>query len=221
MKTVSYVLITDGPSDVLLLSVLNWLLRQYGCDAHGDWFDPRAYPAPPRTLANRICQGCEAFPSDVVFVHRDAERQPPARRREEIRVAIEEAAVSDTYVCVVPVRMTEAWFLFDEAAIRRAAGVPSGRVPLELPPVRRLEQVTDPKAVLHQALRVACELSGRRLKRFRLMPAKHRLSEALADFSPLRVLPAFQQLEADIVQFLNRVGGAGPHRSPAEGHPRA
>jgi hypothetical protein len=36
-------------------------------------------------------------------------------------------------VCVVPVRMMEAWLLIDEMAIRRVAGNPNGRIPIELP----------------------------------------------------------------------------------------
>jgi len=37
-------------------------------------------------------------------------------------------AVTHPHVALVPVRMTEAWFLHDEEAIRRASGNPNGRV---------------------------------------------------------------------------------------------
>jgi len=56
-------------------------------------------------------------------------------------------------VPAVPVRMTEAWLLFDEAAIRRAAGCPNGSMPLELPSLKTSEDIPDPKTILHEALR--------------------------------------------------------------------
>ncbi|NOY79970.1 MAG: hypothetical protein GXP31_03090 [Kiritimatiellaeota bacterium] len=202
MRPIRYTLVTDGPSDRMLLPVLDWLLGQMGCCPQGEWFEPRPFVDPPRTLADRICRALEMFPCDVIFVHRDAERQPPRERHEEIREAARAAPAGNAYVYVVPVRMTEAWFLFDEAAIRRAAGVPDGRVSLDLPAVAKLETLPDPKRILHEALRTASGLSGRRLSRFKAMRAKHRLAEILADYSPLRVLPAFQELEADIAEFV-------------------
>jgi hypothetical protein len=206
MRTVRYTLLTEGPSDVLLLPLLNWLLGQCHCSPQGEWFDPRLVTDPPRTLAERIRRALRTLPCDVLFVHRDADRQQPAERRDEIRQAARLAALSDAYVCVVPVRMTEAWVLFDELAIRRAAGVPDGCRPLGLPPVARAEAVPDPKLVLQQALRMASERSGRRLRQFSVAGARHRLGLILTDFSPLRALPAFRQLEADVRGFLATKG---------------
>ena len=51
-------------------------------------------------------------------------------------------------VCVVPVRMQEAWLLIDEAALRRAAGDPNGTQPLAMPDVQRLEELADPKQLI-------------------------------------------------------------------------
>ncbi len=62
--------------------------------------------------------------------------------------------------------MTEAWLLADEAAIRRAAGSPSGRVDLGLPTFAELERLADPKQRLHEALKVASGYTGRRLRNF-------------------------------------------------------
>jgi hypothetical protein len=44
----------------------------------------------------------------------------------------------------------------------------------------------------------ATELPQRRLKRFRIEQAVHRLAELIEDFSPLRQLPAFCQLENEL-----------------------
>ena len=75
----------------------------------------------------------EFYPCDVLFVHRDAEAQLPAFRREEVTRALAHTEIP--HVPVIPVRMTEAWLLADENAIRRAAGNPNGDEELNLPDI--------------------------------------------------------------------------------------
>ncbi len=101
-------------------------------------------------------------------------------------------------VPVIPVRMTEAWLLTDESAIRRASGNPNGKVRLDLPPVSRLEALPDPKVELHRLLRVASELTGRRLKRLNEGSAVHRVAEYTESFHQLRELSAFVTLEDEL-----------------------
>lgn len=74
-------------------------------------------------------------------------------RQDEIEQSIRAIGVqiSVPHVCVIPVRMTEAWLLFDEAAIRQAAGNRLGRAPLALPPLDEVEQEPDPKSLLYEA----------------------------------------------------------------------
>lgn len=190
--------LTDGPSDDALLPILTWLLQQRLAETaiQAQWADLRKLPERPRGLSERIVRALDLFPCDLLFVHRDAEREPPARRVEEIRAAMTTVPVSPCYVCVVPVRMTEAWLLFDPAAIRRAAGNPNGSIPLDLPPPPGAELLPDPKERLHALLREASGLRGRRLKDFHVPP--RRVAALIDDFSPLRRLPAFQHLEEEI-----------------------
>lgn len=101
---------------------------------------------------------------------------------------------------VIPVRMLEAWLLFDEVAIRKAAGNPGGKCQLNLPNLRRLEEIADPKNELHSVLQQASELTGRRLKKFNVYEKIFRVADLITDFSPLRQLSAFQALETDIQQ---------------------
>ena len=61
--------------------------------------------------------------------------------------------------------------------------------------VRTIEARSNPKAELYEALRKASGLTGRRLAKFRPAERVHRLGELISDFSPLRLLPAFQALE--------------------------
>ncbi|HEX2164144.1 MAG TPA: hypothetical protein VHM02_09365, partial [Thermoanaerobaculia bacterium] len=99
---------------------------------------------------------------------------------------------------VVPVRAQEAWLLFDEVAIRTAAGNPNGRDPLDLPVLNRLEELPDPKQRLHEILRTGSGLGPRRRSSLRMGSAVHRIAELVEDFSPLRTLGAFQAFEQDL-----------------------
>jgi len=197
-------LLSDGPSDRALLPILRWLLIECGVRKaiHPQWADLRQLRQPPRDMAERIHKTIELYPCELLFIHRDAERDPAAKRREEIQEAVErafgEGAVNPPAICVIPVRMMEAWLLFDRACIRQAAGNRSERQTLELPPLSRLEALPDPKELLHQLLREASGLSGRRRRQFDTDRAVHRLADLIEDFSPLRALNAFRSLEEDV-----------------------
>ncbi len=102
--------------------------------------------------------------------------------------------------------MQEAWLLFDEAALRTAAGNPRGRQPLALPRTADLEDLPDPKRILHDLIREASGLHGRRRKRVPVSFYAGRVAELIEDFAPLRVLSAFQALEADIVEVIAAEG---------------
>jgi hypothetical protein len=208
MTKLDYALITDGASDGSLLPLIKWILRKAlgQIPLNGLWADLTRFDPPLRTLAQRINKTIEHYQPDLIFVHRDAEAQEPQLRYEEIKAAISEIKIFQPeilvpHICVVPVHMTEAWLLFDEKAIRKAAGNPNGQIVLELPPLNNLEAIGDPKKMLFNILIKASELRGRHRKRFN--PAKCRLliAENINDFSPLFNLSAFNQLYMDIKQY--------------------
>jgi hypothetical protein len=90
--------------------------------------------------------------------------------------------------------MTEAWLLFDERLVRQAAGNPGGTQALRIPR-RRWDSVADPKQVLHAALLDASGLNNRRRAAFPVAARASRIAELATDFSPLRALQAFRDLE--------------------------
>ena len=165
----------------------------------GMWADPRR-TARPRNIEERLKIAIEQFPCDVLFVHRDAEAQPPELRRNEIAYALRQVSVR--HIPVVPVRMTEAWLLSDELAIRKAAGNPNGIVQLNLPDLRNLEDLPDPKQVLHDALIKASGLNVRRRSRMPIRQRVHLIPNYIDDYSHLLVLPAFQKLQQDIRELI-------------------
>lgn len=204
--TLRATLVTDGTSDIVLVPVLQWLIRQLTPeDFEIRWADPRAFREKPRSLTEKLAAAIEAYPCQLLFVHRDAERQEPRVRYEEIEAA---NRTGRGHVGVVPVRMQEAWLLHDEAALREAAGRPSGTEDLGLPHAQRWDRLADPKKVLYEALRAANGAKGRRAKSFKPGRAAHRLADLITDWTPLRALDAFARLEADTTAALAQLGVA-------------
>jgi hypothetical protein len=202
-RVLRFALLADGTSDSALLSVIAWALNQHSRDL--GLADPGFRPRVARNdFAAEIRETVTLFRPDILFVHRDAEAQDPANRRAEI------PAADCTLVKVVPVRMTEAWLLFDEQAIRRAADRPMGRSPLDIPAMQRMEDLPDPKTRLREALLAAAEAKGRQRKRFQkdMAVRVRRVAELIDDFSPLRQLMAFRQFEQDCAAVLRTLESA-------------
>lgn len=202
-----FTLVSDGSSDQVLLYPLRWLLRQHGIRTPmGEWADLRNRRKPPKTLQERIIMAVDDYPCDLLFVHRDAERESREKRLEEITKALKEAGLAVPAVCVIPVRMQETWLLIDEMALRQAAANPNGRVTLSMPAIQRLELLPDPKTVLHELLVTASELQGRRRQKFRPTQQSIRLGELIDDYAPLRQLSAFAALEKALLKVLEAHG---------------
>lgn len=213
MGALSYTLLTDGSSDQVLKRVISWAIRQHSSLAlDAQWANLAQLRPPPTQLADRVIRALELYPCDLLFMHRDSESEPPETRRQEIESAIRSSAANVPVVCVIPVRMQEAWFLIDELAIREAANNPGGKIKLEIPLLRDLERHPNPKRCLHDLLKRASELKGRRFKKIRPGKLAHRLAEIIEDYSPLRELPSFQVFELDLVKTLNEHGWASPPR---------
>jgi hypothetical protein len=195
-----YTLVADGSSDKILMAPIEWLLRDvFPTESINGAFYARVRQG--EGLAANLRLALLAYPCEVLFIHRDAENQSQDLRRQEIVEAM--AEIPDPrprHICVIPVRMSEAWFLFNEAAIRRAADKPNGQAYLDLPSLSRVESLPDPKATLYDLLLTASEASGRRRKDFRPEQRVHRLAELIDSYAPLRTLSAFQAFEEDIQQ---------------------
>ena len=203
MSDLRFTLLSDGSSDRALIPILTWLLRELTPDRaiQSEWADLRRLPEKPKTLAERIVRSVDLFECDLLFVHRDAEREPLEHRVNEIREAVtclNDEWIAVPVICVIPVRMQEAWLLFDERAIRRASGNPNGTEALHLPKLNRLEHLPDPKEILYQLLRQASGLKGRRLARFQAHSYAPQVSAFIEDFTPLRTLPAFEFVESEL-----------------------
>ena len=203
-----YTVLTDGPSDEALLPILTWLLREQNiqCAIQAEWADLRRIPNPPQELPERIEKALDLYPCDLLFIHRDAEKSPYENRKREIETAIRnvtEKGVIPPSVCVIPIRMLEAWLLFEEDAIRKASGNPNGRDSLNLPRLSQLERLPDPKEVLHNLIKIASGRNVHRQKKLNLGLITRRIAGLINDYSPLRKLSAFSCLETELNQVVD------------------
>lgn len=203
-------LLGDGSSDRVLEYPIRWLLREL-CPSVAvqlAWADLSKVPKCPHGSVERISAVVSLYPADILFVHRDAEGVSRDERVREIEAAA--AGVMDgkcpPLVCVVPVRMTEAWFMFNEHAIREAAGNPNGNMRIQLPPLKGVAREPDPKRMLRELLVEASGLGTHRRSKFRVAPAFHRLAQVIGDYAPLRNLAAFLAFEADLQDKLSNGG---------------
>jgi hypothetical protein len=198
-----FTILGDGPTDSSLKPIISWMLERQPSVARNGFVvefttGRGGDPAFANALASRIQRAQREFPCDLFFIHRDAEAEPPIKRLEEIAEAAAFVADLPPYVPAIPVRMTEAWLLIDEKAIKRAADNPNGLTDLHLPPPRKLEDIPDPKQICDDLLIAAAEKSGRRLQKFRrpseLAWRRVRLASLIGDFTPLMQVPAFKAL---------------------------
>ncbi|BCB88018.1 hypothetical protein Psuf_053310 [Phytohabitans suffuscus] len=159
-------------------------------------------PKVAKDVGSRIRAGSELVGEqvDVIVVHRDADNAGAATRRTEIEGALRGNNLASALVPVIPVRMTEAWLLLDETAIRRVAGNPRGKNDLGLPKVHQAESVADPKELLNQCLLAAANVTGRRRDslRKRFSQNRRQLLERLDRNGPITQLPSWRILVSDI-----------------------
>jgi hypothetical protein len=80
-------------------------------------------PPPPRKTISAKLETIKELGGvyDLIVIHRDADRAGRGDRIDEIRSASKGIMPDTPCVPVIPIRMTEAWLLLNEAEIRRVA----------------------------------------------------------------------------------------------------
>ena len=190
--SVRFTISAEGSSDEVLLPILRWTLGRYHPGVESEiYFDDFRLMGRQRDLRQRLRGSLARYPCDVLVVHRDSDGEDAEARAAEIRGAVADLEGVHRTALLVPVRMTEAWLLTDEVAIRVAAGVPLGRMDLGLPTLAELERLADPKQRLHQTLRAASGYAGRRMRQFSPERAVHRVAGLTRTFEPVAALSGF------------------------------
>jgi hypothetical protein len=197
MKRITATLLTDGSSDRLLVPLIEMLLSEHTDSAY-QVVCAQGLPPAASGLQARIAAALKLFPCDLLLVHRDDEGVGSEAREREIESHWERTERSATLVCVIPVRMTEAWLIASEAPIRAAVCNPHGKEALGLPPIKNIESAPDPKAILFHALTEATGYNAHRKKKFNPHQYRHRVSELMDDLTPIRKLASFRHLESQL-----------------------
>ena len=188
-RQLTYSIVADGGTDRLLVPVIQWAIHRL--DPHVELLEP--------TFRKRVGSVVD-FLSDyktgdmLIFVHRDAENASIEDRLREF-----EDISRPRLVAVIPVRMSEAWILFDSTAIAKAASSPSRSV--DVPKITELESIADPKGLLDRLLlEAAGRPTGRRRKMFTRSIAERRIGVAtyISDFTPLENLTAFRRFQQSL-----------------------
>ena len=196
-------LLAEGNTDEALCFILTWLLVWHA--QHWDVDKTRLVEAeklddiPKKYLAARMRRAYNLYPCEILFVHRDADSSDPKSRHAEIERAYQKVQTQiSTCIAVVPVQETEAWLLFNEEAIRQAAGNPKGQAPLDLPTMKGIEKLRDPKERLYAILKKASMYHDKLPRDFNPIQRAKRIVDDRTDFAPLRALTAFRNLEQAI-----------------------
>lgn len=89
MASLRYTLLADGSSDAALMPILTWSLIENGIQSaiHAEWADLRRLKT-AISLEDRVRRAIKYYPCDVLFVHRDAEKEPIEKRVTEIHDAL-------------------------------------------------------------------------------------------------------------------------------------
>lgn len=210
-RLIRFLLLCEGSSDKALVPHLRQLLSNCGAPVVvGSAIALSAVRDPGQGRGSALERKLHAVLSneseiDLLFIHRDADAAGHEERSREMAEALGNLPFETDHVPVIPVRATEAWVLLDEDAIRRAAGNPRGRQPLNLPRPARVEREVDPKRTLEFALMTASGHSGHRLRKFRSRFGQQRriLLEQLPTGGALDEVPAWSRLEQAVLEFIS------------------
>lgn len=168
----------------------------------------RLQPPPRKTVAGKL-QAVKDLGGeyDLVVLHRDSDSEGRPPRLAEIDRAMGQVMPDVPHVPVIPIRMTKAWLLLDEAQIRRVAGAPNDKTALDLPRAGKVESLPDPKALLKTTLARASGLKGRRLEQFNNRFPQHRrlLLERIDPDGPIHDVPSWQDFNMDLAVGISKV----------------
>jgi hypothetical protein len=194
--------IGEGSSDMPISEIVEGLFFDRGVAVHLSKPDFGLLEKVAKDVRSRIEAGEKLTGGglDLIVVHRDADNAGSTSRRAEIEQAVTVLASTPAVLPVVPIRMTEAWLLLDETAIRTVAGNPRGRTNLDLPKLHEVEGHADPKNLLNECLLKAADVTGRRRERIakRFGQNRRQLLERLDRNGPVTRLESWKALVADI-----------------------
>lgn len=205
--TIGY--ITEGTTDVRFLD--NIIERTFSeaamaCKGVIEVYAPQHIPTQKKTFKEKVLEAAEAADQQglmVLCVHTDADDFSDAKARaERIRPSLEAVLKSGhdnickNLVAIVPVQMTEAWLLADEAVLLDA--MISSKSLRELGIEHTPESYNDPKAKIIEAIRSVHQHKSKRHRQQVSISDLYGPVGQQCDLKKLRSLSSFQKFEEEV-----------------------
>lgn len=204
---------TEGTTDVRFLrKIIERSFEEIAYECQGD-VEPVVWPLEVKKTdlsfseyaLKAAQQGVEEIGMMILCIHSDADdatnqnvldnKIAPAR---ELIKAQSDDTTCKILVPAIPVQMMESWMLADKDLLKNEIG--TTKTDNELGINRSPESITDPKAVIEEAIRIARqEITRRRRKKLRIsdlyLPVGQKVS-----IDKLKELPSYRRFQEDIRQ---------------------
>ncbi len=205
--TIGY--ITEGPTDIRFLdSIIERTFTEAAMDCKGviEVYAPQHITTQKKTFKEKVLEAAKAADQQgvmVLCVHTDADNSSDEKARAE-RIypsfeAVLQAENGNTcknLVAIVPVQMTEAWLLADEAVLLDA--MMSSKHLRELGIENAPESYNDPKARIKEAIRSAHQNKRKRHRQQVSISDLYGPVGQQCDLEKLRRLDSFRKFEEEV-----------------------
>lgn len=199
----------EGPTDLFIQQVTKIVIQHLCPNLEFEFAttDDSIFCSASGPLEEQVAQAI-AIHEDIglMLIHRDADsnqRTNIEARRQEIQSAAERNGVNP-FVCVVPVKETEAWMLADKDALLRAVDLKDLPVDArELYP--KDPESSDAKKKLKEILKACRKAAGWKPRHYRISDDLRRIGDELKPdcVSKLNRLASFQRFQEDLNDAIN------------------
>ena len=176
----------------------------------------RLHPSGGEQAQRILAAARDASGYHLLLVHADADaHSPEATWTERIMpgfVLVQEAAkrnedVCDRCVAIIPVQMTEAWFLADSDSLLQIIGTQESAENLGLRHTgRNIESIADPKVYVNNILTNARRTMPRSRRKYVQLGSLYEPLARRISLERLKLLPSFLRFHADLAQSLAKLG---------------
>ena len=201
--TIGY--ITEGNTDKRFLG--NIIRRTFEdalfeADGQVEVFDPQHILIQSDSFVEEVIKSAkEAKWAHVLCIHTDADdSSEDSALNHKITPAFkavneELGAICKNLVPIVPVQMTEAWMLADKNILKEEIGTTRSDGDLQLPRLKSIEGISDPKGTIINAIRLAFENAPRKRRQPTISELYTPLSQKI-DLHKLSDLPSYAKFKA-------------------------
>ena len=206
---------TEGTTDIRFLGNViqktfeNVVLR---CNTEIDVYQPEFLKKEGTGFVNQIVSLTIKYSYfHVICIHCDSD-SPTIDKRMQFNIDPAFSAVEDiegnvckNLVAVIPVQMTEAWMLADTKLLKEKIGTDKSDSELALPTkANQIESISDSKATIGNALRIAQSEQSRRRKKLQISDLYSPVSQELT-IEKLQQLSSYNNFEQNVLAAIKKL----------------